>query len=213
MKTGLFSALIAALLILSSLEAVAEADIKVRSWMWYRGNWGYYQAVGEVENIGDSNAEFVMLTATWYSDAGSVVATDFTFSMLDIIQPGEKSPFRIILLGDDIHPERAKLQLSWNETSIRPDRDVRVRDTSASYDPVTQCLELIGEVENLGLRAADFVMVIITGYNEEDEVVAADFTFSTLDKVASNSTSPFKTYVCDRANQIVRYSYIVQHGY
>jgi len=195
----------------AALSAYAAADIDVLSWMWYRGDLGYYKAVGEVVNSGSSSARFVMLTCTWYSTDGSVVGTDFTFAMLDIIGPGEKSPFVITLLEDGVRPDRARLQWEWDATDEIPDRSVRVRDISAEYDALTDCLEAVGEVENTGGQAARFVMIVITGYNEDGEVVAADFTFTTLDTVSAGGTSPFKAYICDQAREIARYRYIVQH--
>ena len=211
MKRRISCVLAVSILAALSTDAIANADIDVLSWRWYRDDLGYYVAVGEIENVGDSNAEFIMLTGTWYSGAGSVVGTSFTFSMLDVIRPGEKSPFKIYLTDSTGDPERAKLQWSWEETNGQPGRDVRVRDISGSYDSSLGCFTVIGEVENLGLRPVEFVMVIITGYDAEGEVVAADFAFSTLERVAAQGTSPFKAYVCDRASEIERYRYIVQY--
>ncbi len=195
-----------------SLATFAAADIDVLSWMWYRDELGYYRVVGEVENVGDSNAKFVMLTATWYSAAGSVVATDFSFAFLDIIKPGETSPFQIILIDEDVQAERVRLQWEWDETREQPGRNIRVRDINASYAADVDCLEVIGEVENLGALSAEFAMIILTCYDEEGEVVAVDFTFSTLDRIAPGATSPFKAYICERARDIKRYRYIVQYN-
>ncbi|MCK4394645.1 FxLYD domain-containing protein [Candidatus Bipolaricaulota bacterium] len=189
----------------------AEADIDVVSWTWYRSDLGYYQVLGEAENAGDSNAAYVMFTATWYSGDGSVVGTDFSFSFLDIVCPGEKTPFLITLLNENVVAEKVRLQWTWDNTRQHPYRDVSVRDIHASYDSDLECLEVIGEVENTGSSSAQYVMIIITCYDAEGEVVAADFTFTTLDTVAAGGTSPFKTYVCDRAREIKTYSWIVQH--
>ena len=74
-----------------------------------------------------------------------------------------------------------------------------------------ECLTVIGEVENLGAKSAEFVMVIVTAYDKAGEVIAVDFTFSMLDVVSAHGTSPFKAYICDHAAEIVRYSCVVQH--
>ena len=37
--------------------------------------------------------EYVKIVVTLYDDAGTIVGTDFTYTELDVIPPGDKSPF------------------------------------------------------------------------------------------------------------------------
>ena len=48
---------------------------------------------GEVQNTGDSSAEFVEVIITLYDAAGNVVGTGFTYTFIETIPPGGKSPF------------------------------------------------------------------------------------------------------------------------
>lgn len=195
-----------------SILCNAKADLELLSWCWYLNDLGYYQVVGEAQNVGDSNAQFVMFTATWYSSSGHVVGTQFSFALLDILRPGEKSPFLITLLDENVEAEKVRIQWTWNETTKDPLRDVSVRDINANYDTDLRCLRIQGEVENRGSHSAEYVMIILTGYNDEGDVVAAGFTFTTLNTVAPGGLSPFKTYLCDRAAEIKQYSWVVQHN-
>jgi hypothetical protein len=54
---------------------------------------GWFHIVGEVQNNSDTPVAFVKVVATLYDDAGQVVGTDFTYTEIDLIPPGGKSPF------------------------------------------------------------------------------------------------------------------------
>lgn len=51
------------------------------------------RGVGIIRNTGESNIELVQLTVTFYDADGQVIASDFGFASLEIIQPGETSPY------------------------------------------------------------------------------------------------------------------------
>ena len=53
--------------------------------------------VGEIKNIGTGTANYVKVIATFYDEAGKVVAAEFTFSDPSDIEPGQKAPFEILL--------------------------------------------------------------------------------------------------------------------
>jgi len=55
--------------------------------------YGWFHVKGEVQNTGDRSAEFVEIIGTFYDAAGIVIACDFTFTELDVLAPGQKSPF------------------------------------------------------------------------------------------------------------------------
>jgi hypothetical protein len=54
---------------------------------------GWFHIVGEVRNNSDVPMQYVKIIATLYNDSSAVVGTDFTFTKLDVIPPGGKSPF------------------------------------------------------------------------------------------------------------------------
>jgi len=216
MKRGVYAALTvalsAALLIAPGVAGGrAAADIDVLSWTWYRGDLGWYEVVGEAKNVGDGCAGFLKFVATWYSEDGEVVGTDYSYSILDEVRPGEKTPFYIVLAEDNVIATKVRLQWEWNECYEPPPRDVRLLSIHARYDGDLECLSVFGEVRNEGNHTADFVKVILTLYDSEGEVVAVDFTYTTLDELRPGQTSPFETYVCDRAREVDTYSWTVQH--
>jgi hypothetical protein len=72
--------------------SLPRQDLLVRGDQSYiDGNWLHVR--GEVENTGSAPAEFVKLVITLYDAEGSVVGVDFTYTALDTIPPGGRSPF------------------------------------------------------------------------------------------------------------------------
>ena len=72
-------------------------DLLVLSHSSYVDNFGYFHLVGEVENVGSQNTETNKITATFFDNEGNVVVTASCYTYLDILKPGQNSPFEIIL--------------------------------------------------------------------------------------------------------------------
>ena len=63
---------------------------------------GYLHVVGEVQNNGPTNLQFVKVTSTFYDSNNQVVATDFTYTNPTDIGPRQKAPFELILSSASI---------------------------------------------------------------------------------------------------------------
>lgn len=57
---------------------------------------GFRHISGQVRNDSGVPAQFVKVIATFYGADGTVVDTDFTYTKLDTLQPGQVSPFELI---------------------------------------------------------------------------------------------------------------------
>ena len=189
----------------------AAADIDVLSWMWYKGDYDTYYVVGEVQNVGDRSAEYVMIVATLYDAADEVVDTDYTFTYLDLIGPGERSPFKCALWDLPATPQRCRIQWEWRESSQLPQRLVTVSSIRGYYDSDYDAFKVVGEVGNGSGFAVEFVQIIVTCYDEDGEIVSCDYTFSTLDSIQAGGTSPFDTWISDFASRVKKFRYIVQY--
>lgn len=151
------------------------------------GEW--YHIVGEIQNNNDYPMMFVEIVATLYDDDGKVVGTDFTYTFLDVIPPGGKSPFET---GTDEWEGTTnyKLQAEGSKGDL-PRQDLVIRSHESYIDG--DWLHVRGEVENTGTTDAEFVQLVITLYDASDNVVGADFTFTTLNIVPAGGTSPFES--------------------
>jgi len=66
--------------------------------------FGWFVILGEVLNNGTGIAEFVEITATFYSVAGDVICTGFDFTSPTELGPGQSAPFEIICFSEDVVP-------------------------------------------------------------------------------------------------------------
>jgi hypothetical protein len=66
---------------------------------------GWYVVAGEVRNPYDFAVKFPEIVATYYNAAHQVVRVEVVFSALDTLQPGEVSPFEVVLVDPpaDLH--------------------------------------------------------------------------------------------------------------
>lgn len=150
---------------------------------------GWFHIVGEVRNNSDTPMEFVKIVATLYDDAGQVVGTDFTYTEIDVIPPGGKSPFET---GTDEWEGATnyKLQVQGNVGTL-PRQDIVILGHSHYAD--SGWLHVRGEVQNTGDTPAEFVKIVVTLYDAAGNVVGTDFTYTDLDVVPAGGTSPFET--------------------
>jgi len=88
----------------------------------YIDSIGWMHVVGEIKNIETGTANYVKVIATYYDEAGNVVAAAFTYSDPSDIEPGQKAPFEI-LLSDERTPYVVsyKLTAESNQYTLIPE--------------------------------------------------------------------------------------------
>lgn len=194
----------------SSNSSSGSADITALDSMWYETNLDY-QVVGEVKNVGDGSAEYVKCVVTWYSDSGEMLGTDYSYTYLDVIAAGERSPFKVMSSDNDMNVGEVRLQLQWDDTSVDPGREVVVTQRRGEYDSGLGYYNVTGEVENQSANTVEYVMIIGTFYDSSGNVVNSGFTYSDLDTISPGNTAPFTLSVSENASKVEDYRLIVQH--
>ncbi|WP_091828963.1 FxLYD domain-containing protein [Methanohalophilus halophilus] len=149
-----------------------------------------FHLVGEVQNNLDQNIEYVKIIGTFYNEYNEVIGTDYTYTDIDILKPGQKSPFELTTYPDSFIPASYKLQLSYSTTSSEPYENVIIKSHTSDNDG--DYFEVVGEVQNDGEETVEYVKIIGTFYNEDDIVIGKDYSYSTLDIITSGDTSPFE---------------------
>lgn len=165
----------------------------------------YLHVVGEIENKSEEPFEFVQVLVTLYDAGGKVVNTDFTYTDLDIVLPGQKAPFGVAI-AEYTGTVEYVAQVQGQPANRLPYPDLRVVNTSEFVDSINYW-HLVGEVVNEGSRSATFVKIVATLYNDAGEVVGTDFTYADLDTVPAGGRSPFELTV----NEEIQFTtYMVQ---
>lgn len=173
----------------------------------------YRIVVGEVQNTGDTNLTFVKLEATFSDDNGKIIATSNAYSLMDILLPGEKSPFYFTeLTGEDVKQYAVKIA-EFDETDNQPYRDFEILDHASTVDELDE-YHVSGQVKNTGSEDAEHTNVFATFYGSEGEVVAVGFTTVGVDPwlLSPGQTESFDiaAYPDEATPEIVSYTLHVQ---
>lgn len=189
------------------VQAAAQVDILSDS--GFTDILGYYHVVGEVENTGDVGLEFIQVTATFYDSSHQVIATSFTFTTLNILLPGRKSPFEILLvdIGQAAQVDHYSLNTQHNVHGAVVPIGLEILSDS-SYEDMIGYMHIVGEIKNIDDSPTTFVKVIATCYDGSGTVVTTGFTFSNPTDLDPDEVAPFEILLVytDRVDLIVSYS-------
>jgi hypothetical protein len=170
-KSGSLSHSITFLLTIDSPHGV---NIVSHNSFQFSGVSKYYYIVGEVQNNERSNIKDVMITATLYYE-NKVVVTGFTYSMIDILLPGQKSPFEISFEYNG-PVDYYSLNTSYILTPEIPYRNFALQVIDAETDDLGY-YRLTGEVNNTGTQVVYWAKVVATFYDRSGKVVMVDFRY------------------------------------
>jgi len=171
------------------VEATAQVNILTHT--GYLDSLGYYHVVGEVQNAGDVAVNFVKVRATFYDANNIVIATSFSYTMMDVLLSGRKAPFDIILsdTAQSVYVASYSLGVTFSATSPKP-IGLQILSNSSYVDGIGW-MHIVGEIKNIGTVTATFVKVVATYYNATGNVVAVAFTYSDPKDLAPNQKAPF----------------------
>ena len=68
--------------------------------------FGFWSLAGQVKNSGDKAAQYVHILAAVYDASGTLLDVDDAYSKLDVLNPGDSSPFEILFSRRDIQPTK-----------------------------------------------------------------------------------------------------------
>jgi hypothetical protein len=160
--------------LLTSLSSAQAAEpVQILSSTGYLDSSGYYQIVGEVQNIGDQAVNFVQVTATYYDSHGFAIDSRFDLTILYTILPRRKTPFEISLLDttESSAVNHYTLSATYMETNATPMRLEILNNVS--YTDTKGNLHIIGDLKNLGNETLINAKIVATYYGASSSVVAA----------------------------------------
>ena len=166
-----------------------EPELDVLSFTDYEDTVGWWHVVGEVRNNSSYPVQFVKIVITIYDDAGNVVGTDFTYTTLDVIAPGGKSPFRT---GTEEYTgvSSYEVQVEAREGTLAR-QDLVIRGDSSYVDNV-DWLHIQGEVANTGDTPAEWVTVMATLYDDQGHVVEVESSFTDPEVLPAGGSGAFE---------------------
>jgi hypothetical protein len=185
------------------VTAMGEAKvIKITEMNWEIDEDGYITFLGLVTNTGEFELSFVELNFTLRDESGIPVASDYTYSLLDVIPPGGSSPFTMYFFDIPYAPWESYEIIIDGELNdfFSPYLDYEI--VSASLQEGDSGYEIAGEIQNTGLRNAEFTAIYAVVYNSSNEIIAADFTFSEAEVIAPGESSNFVLSILDTIGDV-----------
>ena len=149
----------------------------------------YLIVVGEVQNTGSNNLRNVKIMATFYDEDGKVQSTSEADTMLDILLPGEKSPFAIYSYRIEGMKKYSLKVIDYEKTDIQPSREFQVVDYTSDIH------RIFGTYQNTGTSVAGSPEVIATCYDVEGRVIGAGSDWQAVTQLKTGEATPFDVEV------------------
>jgi hypothetical protein len=147
--------------------------------------------LGEVWNNTSNYLRFVKITANLFDSSGKLIGTDFGYTYLDNLPPGDKTCFTVLFLDNPPGWTYYEFENPSYWTDGDPLPNLAVYNVSASHDPYYDWYDIIGQVRNdQGVRV-EYVSPIGTLYDSANKVVGCDFTYVSSTHLDPGQTSAF----------------------
>jgi len=197
----------------TDLLAGEFGKLEVLSHRLYRDRKGVYHIVGEVKNTGTKNLISVEVTARLYDKDKRPIGFAYTFTPIQVLLPGQKSPFDIMSFEKG-EVETHSLKVNFGTTLQKPYSEIEIVEKSQHTDE-DGSLHVTGVVKNTGSRSVGFVKIVGTFYDANENVIFATFAYTEPKSLASGENARFDISVLSEiSNKIVNHSIQVEctHG-
>jgi hypothetical protein len=160
---------------------------------------GTFHVVGEVENTGIQSVAFVSVTGTFYDSNNTIIVTESSFATLEILPPGVKSPFEVIITDQNQAEKVHNYSLAVTESSVTTKNltlTLIILSNSSHISP-SGFLNIVGEVKNNGSSESTTTRVAATCYDENGKVVAIKSGFTDPQNLNPEQITQFNLMIDD----------------
>lgn len=165
--------------------------------------------VGEVENTGDVATKFTKINATFYDAEDQVIDTKVGYASLDILLPGRKAPFYVMMDEADgsLSVDDYSLTISWRDCEEGKEIGLEVTSSDDNIDALDY-FHVTGEIKNIGTETATEVTVCTTFYDSEGTVIGRDWGEVEPTDLEPNQTATFDSTLIysELIEQVASYS-------
>ena len=165
--------------------------------------------VSEIRNNGSTNLMYIEILVTFYGQDGNIQNSDHAYALVDILLPGEVSPFRIQQTTEE-NVSKYKIEIvNWRETDIQPYKDFQILDQTGEVDKLMDWYHIFGSYTNNGTSDANFTTVMATCYDKDGKVISVGWTGDTLVKPGEVKPFDIEVYPVFTTYKIVDCSVII----
>src|SRR5918994_1712666 len=102
-------------------------DVNLLSSSSYVDSIGSLHVVGELQNTSPEPREFVEIVATLRGPSGNILDSSYTYSDVEVLRPGEKSPFDVIFSNEQQVQQTQRYDISSIASEISQEKPANLR--------------------------------------------------------------------------------------
>jgi len=173
----------------SPLPQPAEVILGLMGSNDYVDDLGNLHLVGEVHNDMQYNVDEIRVRVTFYDDSGNVLETVTDSALLDLLVPGQTSPF-LIVWEDPGEWKRYSLRAAARPTTSRPTEGLTLVHSYARLDE-NGLYHVVGTLRNDGLTTPYYVRVVVSLYDSFGRISNAGFVYAKPSRVPPGTAATF----------------------
>jgi len=184
-------------IIFVGLMPLAFGEVSIQNDQQYIGDDGALHIVGEIKNNLESPLNQINIHVTLFDENKQLIAIEETSSLVNIIMPGMKGPFDLVLTNSDAKKTKSyTLELDY-KISHPKNQVIDISESELSRDNHNNLI-ITGIVTNKGDITANTVAVIATLYDKEGNVAAVSRIHPEPDYLRVDDTAFFVVVIPDK---------------
>jgi len=184
-------------IIFVGLMPLAFGEVFIENDQHYIGDDDALHIVGEIINNLEVPLNQINVHVTLLDEDGDLIATKETSSLVNIIMPGMKSPFDLVLTNNEAKKTKSySLELDY-KVSTPKNQVIDITESELSRDNYNNLI-ITGTVINRGDITANTVAVIATLYDKEGNVAAVSRVHPEPDYLRVDDSAFFVVPISDK---------------
>ena len=185
------------IIIFSGITPLAFGEAFIQNDQQYIGDDGAFHIVGEIKNNLEAPLNQINVQVTLLDENKQLIGIKETSSLVNIIMPGMKGPFDLILTNDEAKKTKSySLKLDY-KVSPPKNQVIDIIESELSRDSYNN-LMITGTVTNKGDITANTVAVIATLYDKEGNVAAVSRVHPEPDYLRAEDNAFFVISIPDK---------------
>mgnify|MGYP000119240242 CR=1 FL=1 len=170
---------------------------------------GSVNIVGQVLNNDSINYQYIEIKATLTDKEGKFLAEESTYVYVDILEPGQKSPFRLTIWEPPANLDKYELAASGTKTNDKPVAGLEFVQVFDQGNKEDNSWTLIGEVKYTGAQIIESPKIAVTLYDADGNVVDTGFAYAERSLMTKDKISPFELYISNVHGKPTRYEAVI----
>ena len=185
------------IIIFVGITPLAFGEAFIQNDQQYIGDDGAFHIVGEIKNNLEAPLNQINVQVTLLDENKQLIGIKETSSLVNIIMPGMKGPFDLILTNDEAKKTKSySLKLDY-KVSPPKNQVIDIIESELSRDNYNN-LMITGTVTNKGDITANTVAVIATLYDKEGNVAAVSRIHPEPDYLRAEDNAFFLVVIPDK---------------